>query len=297
MGVNFDAIINRLREEEAKEAQRNLPRVSYWKPTPGKNRIRLMPPWTQEGHNGGSFYREIFTHWSVGGEEGKSYFVCPLKTPDVEGTECPVCDYVAQLRKSEDPLDVERAGEIAARVRYYSNIIDLDDPEYSTKEVAEWKKANADFGDRECPFVAGDSKVQVFSYGVKIWNQLLNVFGEQKIDLTSLSDGRDITIKRAGKGRNTTYTVNVDFEATEHVFEGNQERLIVDRDAIMPARPVEDMRTALNAAAGAPVMGLSTSRPSSSRDAATLLTEGLAEATGVSTTDQLAAEMMAKLSE
>lgn len=182
---------------------RRGPSVMFWRPSAGKNRIRIMPAWTNEGFHAGIFWREVAQHWGLS-DELHGPVLCAKQTPGIEG-ECPACDLVARLR-SEKSL---RAGEVAKDIRakraYLLNVVDLDDAEFSAKEIAEWTKANP--GDT-CPFKVGDTKVQVYAAPGGVFNSLLTSLQANQTDFTDLEKGHDIVIERAGKGLTTKYTVN-----------------------------------------------------------------------------------------
>ena len=114
MGIDFSKLNQRIQEEKERENRGNFgPKVLYWKPAQGQNRIRLCPPWTEEGHNSGLPFREIYRHWSIGEsgyvEEGGTSFTCPVRTEDSPGGTCPICDLVSELRASGNPADQERS--------------------------------------------------------------------------------------------------------------------------------------------------------------------------------------------
>jgi len=45
----------------------------------GKNKIRVMPPWTEEGTNAYQWWREVWTHWGVGPDEENKKTIYPIK--------------------------------------------------------------------------------------------------------------------------------------------------------------------------------------------------------------------------
>src|SRR5262245_25310206 len=78
MGIDFSKVRQCALEEEKKAVSRNSPLVRYWMPKEGKNRIRILPPWTTEGPNANQYWREVAMHFKVGAES--KFFVCPGKT-------------------------------------------------------------------------------------------------------------------------------------------------------------------------------------------------------------------------
>lgn len=206
--------------EEAK--RKNFSPTLWWKPKVGENIIRLMPPWTAEGPNAGQFWREVHIHWGVGpDEDNQRNFNCPARTPG-EGGPCPVCDYVKQLRATRNSVDMELAKDIAAKPSYYSNIVDKEDPVYSEQDVAEWVESQDD-KERECPFKAGDSKIQIWRYGVNLFDEILDLVAGGK-DVSDLETGRDLIITRKGKGKeDTKYRLRADIDDSEFVYSGKRE--------------------------------------------------------------------------
>jgi hypothetical protein len=253
MGVDMGKVKQKADEEAQRALSRQAGGFKYWNPKPGKNRVRFMPPWTVQGPNANQFWREIYVHWGVGTDEDNAQsFACPVKTPHGPGGSCPVCHYVEQLRATKAPEDAELANQMRAKQRFYSNIVDLDDPTYSDKDVQEWK-ARQDDKTRECPFKEGDTKVQVFSYGPMIYKDLLDVFCDQGIDITDLNTGHDVVITREGSGRETKYRTRPDFNATVFAPRGRQiSDVNVDLDRLMPFAPLEQMTAALTGTPTAP---------------------------------------------
>ena len=248
MSVNLNKMKHRQKEEDAKAAARSQGGFSYWSPTVGENYIRFMPPWTDEGDNADTFYRELYVHWNVGPEDAGVTITCPKNTPYSNVHDCPICEYVQQLRSTGDPVDAETAQRMNSKQRFYSNIVDLQDPTYTSKDVKNWEKNSSD--DRECPFKVGDTKIQVYSYGVMVFRMVLDIFASGK-DITDLDNGWDIKIKREGKGLKTKYLVRLDMDDGKmqcgFEFIGSKliEKSLVNLDLLMPFRSDEDMRNAL----------------------------------------------------
>jgi hypothetical protein len=203
--TNMDKAKQKAAEEAARAAQSNFGPMPFWKPKTGKNKVRIMPPWTEEGHNGYQWYRETWTHWNVGpeDEDRKTSVVCPIKTPPGEISACPLCAYVDQLRESGDPANMEEAKALKAKMRIYTNIIDLKDPTWSEDDI-EQLLADGTPEDK-CP-EAGDPKIQVFAFGSMIFKDLLDYYTDD-VDLVDLDEGYDVNITKEGKGVNTKYRV------------------------------------------------------------------------------------------
>jgi hypothetical protein len=233
--VDPSRVAKKAAEEAAKAAafdRQNVARI-YWKPKQGKNQIRILPPWTDQGQNAGLFWREISVHWGVGADENNVHHLsCPKETPP-GGGECPVCDEYERFKSSSDPAEKEAARELRPKSRSYSNIIDMDSPTWTAADVAEFEGKKLD----SMPEV-GDPKVQVFSYGPKILKELLDLFCADP-EICDLKEGRTIHITREGKDLKTEYRVRPDLKQTPVPFKGEPE--LHNLDDLMPLRPVEEM--------------------------------------------------------
>lgn len=245
MSVDINKIKLRIAEEEQKVAARSQRNTNwdfkYWSPKKGKNVIRLLPPWTTTGPNSGQFWREVFIHWNVGSAKS---LPCPQKTPDGPKLTCPVCEEANRLRSTRDPMDSEMAGKLRAKPRYYSNIVDMDDPSYTDADVRDWKSRQKD-STRECPFKVGETKVQVYSYGPMVMKELLDVFADGT-DLTDLQTGRNVIITHDG-GDPPKYRSRPEFNMTVLNTSGPSIMTkLVDLDQIQPMKDVSVMALALN---------------------------------------------------
>lgn len=207
MSVNIDNLEKEFEKEAAAQAARKARtanfNIVYFNPKVGTNNIRLCPPWTSEGESAGLFARKISQHWNVGAGDGNTgfNFICP-------GNGCPICAAIVNLKASQDPVDRALAEAWYPKVQYYSNVIDMDDPTYTAKDIEVWKSRQND-PTRECPYVLGTTKVQVYRYGFGVYKDIRDWFlPPHKKDLTDPVNGRNIILKRVGKDKNNTrYTV------------------------------------------------------------------------------------------
>mgnify|MGYP001820321938 CR=1 FL=1 len=224
--------------EEAKKAERFQKSARlYWKPKQGKNLVRILPPWTDEGPNQFQFWREIYVHWGIGpDEERQAHLSCPKLSPP-GGGECPVCEEYDRLRATKQPEDLEAAKEIRARQRAFSNVVDLSDPTWSEDDVDELKLQ----GVEDLP-EPGDPKIQIFSYGPTILKELLDIFTDE-IDLTDLKEGHNVIITRSGQGLQTEYRVRIETKASAAPFKGEPD--LINLDGLMPFREPHEMKAIL----------------------------------------------------
>lgn len=252
MGINFDNHNKRNAEANAKKNKRE--KTKYWKAREGKNRVRFMPPWTQDEANimCGLPYKELHIHFGVGAndESDGATFACPVKTPGGGAKSDPICEYVRGLYNSGDPADRELAKSVQAARRWYSPIVDLDDPVYTKKDTAEWLDAQQDKS-RDCPFKEGETKIQIWSYGKRVYDQLA-IFLADRIDFTDLETGFDMFIQRTGSGKNdTVYLVRTNTEGrSSFKFIGNIAERMPNLDQLMPFAEPEAMLNALTGERG-----------------------------------------------
>jgi hypothetical protein len=156
----------------------------YYKATPGKNYIRVLPPWGK-GANGSFFFVGALHYgFKIGGRDRA--IPCPAFS---ERGRCPVCEFLDKLKSSGDEDHKELAQKIRQSKKYWINI------------VRRTEKAENE-----------DDKVKVEIYGAnkKFINTLLEAFDEDDYgDVTDPVEGHDIILKRKGEGFQTRYTVTV----------------------------------------------------------------------------------------
>ncbi len=204
MSINMDKLLAARRALEEKKAQSgDFQSVKFLKLNAGANLLRICPPWTNEGQFAGDFYREVAQHWNYD-EEQKAPLLCPNKTPDIKEA-CPICEFIDELRADKTNVEAQQlAKDLRAKTTWFLNVVNVKDPVYTAADVAEAKQAKPD---AEPSFKAGDLKVQVFAPGPTIFNGILNVIIENKLDITNPETGHNITITKSGKGLNTDYSV------------------------------------------------------------------------------------------
>lgn len=149
--------------------------AEFWNPADGENRIRVMPPWSEDA---GEFWFITATHFNVGPDERP--VPCPVASGIRES--CYVCRLVKKLARGEDD-EKSDAEAMGARPRYLLNIVDLGNPQ---------------------------NGVQVWPAPKSIFRQLKKFWlnEEDYGDFTSLVDGFDILVEKTGSGLNTRYDAN-----------------------------------------------------------------------------------------
>lgn len=139
----------------------------------GRNVIRVLPP----PAGARSPFKVIHQHFiNVPGATGPISFVCPRLTLKKA---CAVCTEADALRASGNPVDADRANDLFARRRVFTNVIDRGAPEKGPR---------------------------VLAFGKTIHEQLLALRTDAEAggDYTDVADGFDIIIERQGTGKNDT---------------------------------------------------------------------------------------------
>ncbi len=166
--------------------------AKFWNPANGKNRIRILPPWTDEGPHKGDAWREVHQHWRVN-DDHKGPILCPAKTPGMGG-ECPICAYVDVLKsQTSDPVAMQMASDIRAKRSYLMQLIDYANPAYTAGDVADYTKANPG---KDVPFESGEPKIQVYSAPISVMDGVMNAIVENELDITHLTKGKDLVLDK-----------------------------------------------------------------------------------------------------
>lgn len=243
--VDFDRIFEKQKELDAKRNSGENLGVRFYKIRQGDNRGRLMPKCTANPNSAAPFVKESAMHFSVG--PNQAAFMCL-------GAGCPICQYALQLNNSSDPSDLESASQICAKTRYYSSWIDLDEPVYTAKDLQEWK-ANSKDVSKDPPFVLGDSKIQILSYGPDILGKIYKQFTSLRMDISNLDTGYDLILNKTGKGKEgTKYTLMLHpIQKAQTIIKKGMVLsgdaavdALPDLDLVLTPRKAEDMIKALN---------------------------------------------------
>lgn len=194
MALDIEKLKKAQAEVQARMARGGGPSMKFWRPKEGVNRLRVLPPWTETGIHAGAFWREVWQHWNVSEEGGP--ILCSKKTAGAEEQDCPVCELVDRLKGSKSDVKAqELAKTMRAKVAYLMSVIDLAEPTYSAKDVADWKKERPD---SDCTFAAGDAKVQVYAATTTIYEAIANIVINNNLDITNLAEGHNIILTKTG---------------------------------------------------------------------------------------------------
>lgn len=272
-------------EVQARMTRGGGPSMKFWKPQEGVNRIRILPPWTEEGPFAGVFWREVWQHWNVAEEAGP--VLCPKKTPGSEDPDCPICDFVEQLRSQKSNVQAqELTKDLRAKVAYLMSVVDLADSVYTAKDIADWKKERPD---SEAPFNVGDAKVQVYAATSTIYEQIASIVIANELDITDREEGHNIILTKIGNKdkMKTRYTVQPDLKKTKAPV--SPDFALPDLGKIGRFQSFEDMTKLLSEGAGGSFKALLPAASSVSKSAAP------DDWASSSDDDDLASEMRASL--
>lgn len=245
MGLDL-AKLRKAQAEVQARTTRGGPGMKFWRPQDGVNRIRILPPWTEEGEFAGSFWREVWQHWNVTEESGP--ILCPKKTPGAEDNDCPICDFVDMLKNQKSDVKAqELAKDLRAKVAYLMSIVDLADSVYTAKDVADWKKERPE---KEAPFEVGDPKVQVYAATTTIYEQVASIILTNEMDITNREEGHNIILTKHGNKNKmlTRYTVQPDLKKTKAPLP--PEFTLPDLSSIGRFQPMDEMTKLLSEGPG-----------------------------------------------
>ena len=138
----------------------------FWKPKEGKNVIRILPPWNDEG----LFYLEATLHYGFESEGKKKAYPC------LGRGKCPICQYASQLSEGSSE-DMKLAKRIQAKTKYYANIFDRK-----------------------------TEKVSIWGFSRKTLGSILGFMADKEdgADITDPEEGHDVIVMRTGTGFNDT---------------------------------------------------------------------------------------------
>lgn len=285
MGLDYEKLKRASQELQTRMNRGGGPSMKFWKPENGKNVIRILPPWTDEGAFSGQFYREVHQHWNVTEESGP--VLCPKKTPEASADkDCPICDFVEQLRARKNDVEAQQlAKDLRAKVAYLMSIVDMNDPEYTAKDIAEWKK---DRPDSDCPFEVGDVKIQCYAATTTIADQIMNIVIANEMDITDIDAGFNIVVTKMGNKDplKTRYSVTPELKKTKAPISSDTK--LPDLSKIGKVQSYDDMLKLLGEGPAGSFKGLLTASTTSSAPQ-----QG--DASWADSGDDLAAEMRGQL--
>lgn len=156
-------------KHDIEEAQAGRGNVKYYKSRDGKNLIRILPPYSEEG----KFYHKIGSHRIAGGMNKEDRIVCPRVTWNEP---CPVC---ARGKKVMTARGKDAAKFYMPEIRFVVNILDLQ---------------------------AADGLVYSAEFGNSIMGPMLDFLAEMDADtVLDLQSGYNYMFTKSGSGKKTRY--------------------------------------------------------------------------------------------
>jgi hypothetical protein len=147
----------------------------FFSPPDGRSVIRILP----EVGKMTFFYQQVGTHM-LPGSDNKKQFYCPNFTSEGE-MDCPICDYVEELKKAGDKASVALASQLRVKRKFWMNVIDRDH-------------------EGQGP--------QIFTPGVMVFGQISSLIGDPDYgDIFDVEDGIDLIIEKKGQKLETEYQV------------------------------------------------------------------------------------------
>jgi hypothetical protein len=209
----LDKVYKAKQESEERLTRGGGARAQFWKPRNGENRIRIMPPWTNEVVEFlDQFWRQVAQHWNVS-EDQRGPVLCPKRTPGLND-DCPICEFVDSIKKDKSNVQAQAlVKDIRAKITFLYNIVDMKDAVYTAEDVAEWTKSRPG---EDCPFQPGATKIQVYAAPLTVHDAILGVITANKKDITRLEDGRCVLLTRfpSKDPKKTRYQVMPEFESS-----------------------------------------------------------------------------------
>lgn len=208
--------IERMRSKLESESK-SYKNANYDKLVDGKNVRRVL--WPKD--NGEEFWAEGYVHYNLG-PEGNKIATC-LKTFDSKAR-CPICEYAEKLKNSKNKEEKKLADSLKARRRILIAVLNRDSDE--------------------------EEEPKVLPIGVSILKGLLETICDPDYgDITDFSEGRDMTIKKSGKGLNTEYSVLPKPKssiASEEFTKEELEEKIPDLMSLFVEKSPEELEAILN---------------------------------------------------
>lgn len=204
------------RERDKAKARSRRGKGELWDgPKQGDNLIRILPALEP----GKPFFQYIGQHWKFG-EKGLPVY-CP-KLTIAKDMECPMCDFVEEVKtKSDSKKELEYAADIAARPGWVIQILDRDED---------------------------DDKPKLYFFGASsVYLGVMDLITGRYPELNSIRDGYDVILNRTGKGmKDTRYTVQADRDPSD--VDESVLDLMVDLEEYVKMRvfKAEDIRRILD---------------------------------------------------
>lgn len=158
-------------------------RAKTVKPEDGRSRWRILPSWRKpDAENAEQFWHDFGAHY-IKDQTGelKAVYICTDKT---FGKPCPICSQVATaIKNTHDDELVKLLQESRSTGRVLLNALRVDG---------------------ETP-----TEPAILEIPPSVFEGMINIINEWGVETLDLTDGKDFVIERAGKGKNTKYSVQI----------------------------------------------------------------------------------------
>jgi len=153
MALDINKIKSRLNSLSNTNQKSNL----LWKPTPGKQEVRIVPYKFQPDNP----FSELKFHYNL---NGKTYL-----SPDSFGRPDPIVEFAARLKKSGDKEEWKLARKLEPKMRTFAPVIVRGQEEEGVK---------------------------FWGFGKQVYQELLSIMSDPDYgDITDLANGRDIVVE------------------------------------------------------------------------------------------------------
>ena len=156
--MDLDVIKQRLEalSKPASNKGRNNDKSLFWKPSVGKQTIRIMPSKFDKE----TPFSELYFHYGI----GKPVMISPTNW----GEKDPIVEFAKQLRKTDNPENWKLAKKLEPKMRIFAPVIVRGEEEQG---------------------------VRLWEFGKEIYMQLLGIAEDEDYgDYTDINEGRDFTV-------------------------------------------------------------------------------------------------------
>jgi hypothetical protein len=159
--MDLDVIKQRLEAlEKTSSNNNNNGKSLFWKPTVGKQVIRIVP----SKFNKATPFSELYFHYGI----GKSVMISPINFDEKD----PLVEFAKQLRKTDNPENWKLAKKLEPKVRYFAPIIVRG---------------------------MEDEGVKIWQFGKELYSSFLQLAMDEEVgDFTDIAEGRDIKLTTVG---------------------------------------------------------------------------------------------------
>ena len=158
--MDLNEIKNRLNNLQAKSAPRGEQKNLFWKPSVGKQTVRVVP----SKFNKSNPFTEMFFYYGI----GNRVMVSPLNF----GEKDPIAEFAKQLRQTSDKDNWRLAKKLDAKMRVFAPVIVRGEE---------------------------SEGVKLWQFGKEIYEAFLQLAADEEVgDFTDVATGRDIKLNTVG---------------------------------------------------------------------------------------------------